>query len=206
MDTSKAEALPGVKARAALRRPRAGRPPGHLLRVDQRQQRLARPDVLPQHQGPQDPRLHGPLGGRRSGRGGGGRERGHRRRGAPTWWRSSGRQLPFVLDQYEAIKPEAPVIHPGHQARPTTSSPPTSSAAGTCSSTRATLWPPWPRPTWWSRPPASITGRTTPLSIPRGCLVTWEGDKLTCWNNYYAPDQTRMYISQMTGLPLKRSG
>ena len=38
----------------------------------------------------------------------------------------------------------------------------------------------------------------------RGCLVRWKGDKLTCWTNLYQADQTRMHIAQMLDLPLNK--
>jgi CO/xanthine dehydrogenase Mo-binding subunit len=38
----------------------------------------------------------------------------------------------------------------------------------------------------------------------RGCLVRWEGDKLTCWTNLYQADQTRMHIAEMLDLPLNK--
>jgi CO/xanthine dehydrogenase Mo-binding subunit/NADPH-dependent glutamate synthase beta subunit-like oxidoreductase/CO/xanthine dehydrogenase FAD-binding subunit len=38
----------------------------------------------------------------------------------------------------------------------------------------------------------------------RGCLVTWKGDKLTCWTNLYQADQTRMHIAEMLELPLNK--
>ncbi len=38
----------------------------------------------------------------------------------------------------------------------------------------------------------------------RGCLVRWEGGKLTCWTNLYQADQTRMHIAEMLDLPLNK--
>gem|GEM_PF-56227 len=38
----------------------------------------------------------------------------------------------------------------------------------------------------------------------RGCLVTWPGDRLTCWTNVYQADQTRMHIAEMLDLPLNK--
>lgn len=37
-----------------------------------------------------------------------------------------------------------------------------------------------------------------------GCLIHWDGDQLTCWTNAYQGDQTRLHIAQMLGLPLHR--
>ena len=38
----------------------------------------------------------------------------------------------------------------------------------------------------------------------RGCLVRWDGDKLTCWTNLYQADQTRMYFAEMLDLPAQQ--
>ena len=38
----------------------------------------------------------------------------------------------------------------------------------------------------------------------RGCLVRWQGGKLTCWTNLYQADQTRMHIAEMLDLPLSK--
>ena len=38
----------------------------------------------------------------------------------------------------------------------------------------------------------------------RGCLVRWQGGKLTCWTNLYQADQTRMHIAEMLDLPLNK--
>lgn len=38
----------------------------------------------------------------------------------------------------------------------------------------------------------------------RGCLMEWKNDRLTCWTNYYQADQTRMHISQMLEIPLHK--
>ncbi len=38
----------------------------------------------------------------------------------------------------------------------------------------------------------------------RGCLVRWQGGRLTCWTNLYQADQTRMSIAEMLGLPLNK--
>ena len=37
-----------------------------------------------------------------------------------------------------------------------------------------------------------------------GCLIDWDGDQLTCWTNAYQGDQTRLHIAQMLGLPLHK--
>ena len=39
---------------------------------------------------------------------------------------------------------------------------------------------------------------------PRCCAVDWSADKLTCWTNFYQADQTRMHIAEMLGLRLNQ--
>ena len=58
--------------------------------------------------------------------------------------------------------------------------------------------------TWWSRSTAHYHRADHSALDTRGCLMQWKNDKLTCWTNYYAADQTRMHISQMLGLPLNK--
>ena len=38
----------------------------------------------------------------------------------------------------------------------------------------------------------------------RGCLIRWQGGRLTCWTNLYQADQTRMHIAEMLDLPLNK--
>jgi CO/xanthine dehydrogenase Mo-binding subunit len=113
-------------------------------------------------------------------------------------------KLPFVLNQYESVLPEAPVIHT--EINPNGNVLPTHEFSG--------------GDVFIER--GDVTGVMSGADVvvveatcqynrsdhscldTRGCLVHWEGDMLTCWNNYYAPDQTRMYLSQMTGLPLSK--
>lgn len=38
----------------------------------------------------------------------------------------------------------------------------------------------------------------------RGCLLNWKDDELTCWTNLYQADQTRMFISQMLEMPTNK--
>ncbi len=111
-------------------------------------------------------------------------------------------RLPFVLDQYDSLQPEAPILHP--DINPDDNLLPVHEFSGGDVFIEK------------GDAPAALAQADVVVEATcqyhradhsaldtRGCLITWEGDKLTCWNNYYAPDQTRMYVSQMTGLPLK---
>ena len=109
-------------------------------------------------------------------------------------------RLPFVLDQYEAIQTGAPVLHP--DINDSNLLPNHEFSGGDVFIEKGDAIA--------AMAEADVTVEATcqyhradhSALDSRGCLVTWQGEKLTCWNNYYAPDQTRMYISQMTGLPL----
>ena len=38
----------------------------------------------------------------------------------------------------------------------------------------------------------------------RGCMMQWDGDRLTCWTSYYAADQPRMSLANMLEMPLNK--
>lgn len=38
----------------------------------------------------------------------------------------------------------------------------------------------------------------------RGCVINWSEDKIDVWTNHYMADQTRMFIHDFTGVPLNR--
>jgi xanthine dehydrogenase molybdenum-binding subunit len=110
-------------------------------------------------------------------------------------------RLPFVLDQYDAVRPEAPVIHPDIKATDNIL-PIHEFSGGDVFIEKGDAVAAMAEADVVVEATCQYHRADHSALDSRGCLVTWEGDKLTCWNNYYAPDQTRMYISQMTGLPL----
>ena len=125
--------------------------------------------------------------------------------------------LPFVLDYKEAMKADAPVIHP--EINP-----------------QGNILPPDPRGTMeWEGNNYMPEGIARDVFVSRGekpveevfahadavieanaiyhnpdhgcldtmgCLIAWDGDQLTCWTNAYQGDQTRVHIAQMLDLPL----
>ena len=110
-------------------------------------------------------------------------------------------KLPFVLDQYEALEPAAPVIHP--DINPDGNLLPTHEfSGGDVFIDRGDVTEAMGQADVIVEATSQYHRADHSCLDTRGCLVHWQGDALTCWNNYYAPDQTRMYISQMTGLPL----
>lgn len=111
--------------------------------------------------------------------------------------------LPFVLDQYAALAPGAPVIHP--EINPDGNVLPTHEFSGgdvfidrgNVADAMGQADVVVEATTQYHRPDHSALDT-------RGCLIHWEKDRVTCWTNYYQADQTRMYICQMFGLPLNR--
>ena len=138
LDTSKAEALPGVHCVLTYDDPEVAALPTTCCAWTSVNTASLRPDVLPEPQGPARPRP---------------RSAGWATR--PAWWwpprprrspkrpcassRSSGRSCRSCSTRTTRVSPSAPVIHP--EIKPDRQPAPraTSSAAGTSSSTRATL-------------------------------------------------------------------
>src|SRR3990172_2270364 len=112
-------------------------------------------------------------------------------------------QLPFVLDRYEAKEPGAPVLHP--EVNPNSNVLPAEEF--------------WGGDVFYDRGDVAEGMKEADAVVEveahyarsdhsaldtRGCVMRWKAGKLTCWTNYYAADQTRMHISQMLGLPMNQ--
>ena len=111
--------------------------------------------------------------------------------------------LPFVLDPYEASEAGAPLLHP--EISPESNVLPThefsggdifldkGDVTGAMSAADAIV---------------EVTARYHHADHScldtRGCLTHWHNGVLNCWTNYYAADQTRMHIAEMLKLPLNR--
>jgi len=111
--------------------------------------------------------------------------------------------LPFVLDPIEAMKLEAPIIHP--EINPDSN-----------------VFPPDPiggadvflekGDTEKDFAEADVVAEVTSTyhNASQGvldkwcCLAAWKDDRLTIWSNSFEADQTRMHISEMLGLPLNK--
>lgn len=112
-------------------------------------------------------------------------------------------ELPFVLDPREAMKSDAPVIHP--EINPSGNTlPPEDLCGPDVYCLRGDLEEAF----------ASADEIVEMSSIyhyadhgcleTRACLMSWEDDILRCWTNLYQADQTRMFIAQMLDLPLHK--
>ena len=112
-------------------------------------------------------------------------------------------QLPFVLDLWKAMEPEAPLVHP--EMNPDGN----------------VLLPhaPLTSPTFLVRGDVEQSFAESDLVVnvetsyhnpdhgcldTRGCLMQWNGDQLDCWTSYYAADQPRMSLANMLDMPLHR--
>ena len=111
--------------------------------------------------------------------------------------------LPFVLDPREALKPEAPVIHP--EISPDSNILP----EGPIDGPRILV----------DRGEVDRAFREADVTVDvkahyhnpyQGvlenwtCLAWWQGDKLTVWSNTFEADQTRMHLSEMLDLPINK--
>ncbi len=110
--------------------------------------------------------------------------------------------LPFVLDPIEAMKPEAPVIHP--EISPTNVFPADPTVGGDVFLDRGNV------EKGFAEADAIIEVTSTYHNATQAsldnwcCLADWEDDRLTVWSNSYEADQTRMHISEMLEIPLNK--
>ena len=112
-------------------------------------------------------------------------------------------QKPFVLDLWEAMEPGAPLVHPEINPEGNTFPPP----------------PPLTGPTFLERGDVEQGFAESDVQVEfetsyhnpdhgcletRGCMMQWDGDRLTCWTSYYAADQPRMSLANMLEMPLNK--
>ena len=112
-------------------------------------------------------------------------------------------EKPFVLDLWEAMEPGAPLVHPEINPDGNTFPPP----------------PPLTGPTFLERGDVEQGFAESDVQVEfetsyhnpdhgcletRGCMVQWDGDRLTCWTSYYAADQPRMSLANMLEMPLNK--
>ena len=111
--------------------------------------------------------------------------------------------LPFVLDMEQAVKPEAPLIHP-EIAPDSNILPPDSFGGPDVVIQRGDV------DRNFGEADVVIEARSRYSNPTQGvldkwcCLAEWDYDRLTVWSNSYEADQTRMYLSEMLGLPLNK--
>jgi CO/xanthine dehydrogenase Mo-binding subunit len=110
--------------------------------------------------------------------------------------------LPFVTDPLEAMKPEAPVIYPNiaaHNVLPPdpVGGPDVFLVKGDVEAAFAAADVVLEMDTNHHNP-------TQGSLDPWCCLADWQDDRLTILSNSYAADQTRMHVSQMLELPIHK--
>ena len=111
--------------------------------------------------------------------------------------------LPFVLEPVDSMKPGAPLIHP--EINPTGNIQPPSPDMNS-----HTFIDVGDAETALAEADAVVEVNTEYNNSDqgclgtRGCLMQWEGDKLTVWTSYYQADQTRMHITQMLNMPMHK--
>ena len=111
--------------------------------------------------------------------------------------------LPFVLDPVAALAAGAPIIHPeinpnGNQL------PPSPGTASEVFLDRGDVERALAEADVVIEACSDYHNADHGCLGTRGCLMQWEGDKLTCWTSYYQADQTRMHLTQMLNLPLHK--
>ena len=112
-------------------------------------------------------------------------------------------ELPFVLDRHEAMQADAPVIHP--EVNPSGNVLPADEFSGPdVYFDKGDVDEGFEQADAVVEVEAHYARSDHSALDSRGCLMQWKNAKLTCWTNYYAADQTRMHISTMLKLPMNR--
>lgn len=112
--------------------------------------------------------------------------------------------LPFVLDAIEAMKPDAPIIHP--EIRPDSNVFPPAPIGGPAD----VFIEKGDTEKGFTEADIVIEVTSTHHNASQAafdnwcCLAAWNDDKLTIWSNSYEADQTRMHISEMLEIPLNK--
>jgi len=111
--------------------------------------------------------------------------------------------LPFVLDLEEAMKPGAPIIHP--EIVPDSNVlPPDPSGGPDVVVERGDVEREFAKADVVVEARTRYHNPTHALMENWCCLVEWNDDKLTVWSNAYEAHQTSMHFSEMLGVPLNK--
>ena len=111
-------------------------------------------------------------------------------------------RLPFVLDPLEAMKSGAPVLHPGIAERNVL--PPDPIGGPDVFLRKGDVERGFAAADVVLEMDTSHHNPTQGSLDPWCCVVEWEHDQLTVFSNSYAADQTRMHVSQMLELPIHK--
>ena len=111
-------------------------------------------------------------------------------------------QLPFVLDPLEAMQPDAPVLHPHIAAHNVL--PPDPIGGPDVFLSKGDVDQGFAAADVVIEMDTSHHNPTQGSLDPWCCVAEWERDQLTVFSNSYATDQTRMHISQMLEMPIQK--
>jgi xanthine dehydrogenase molybdenum-binding subunit len=111
--------------------------------------------------------------------------------------------LPFVLDPAAALEPGAPIIHP--EINPNSNQlPPSPGTTSEVFINHGDVEQALAEADVVIEAQSDYHNADHGCLGTRGCLMQWDGDKLTCWTSHYQADQTRMHLTQMLDLPLHK--
>jgi len=109
---------------------------------------------------------------------------------------------PFILDPIDAMKKDAPLVHPDIQKTNVLAPDPT--GGPDVFEDRGDV------DAGFKNAEFIVEGQSTFHNATQGsmdnwcCLMQWKSEQLTVWSNHYAADQLRMHIKEMLGLPLHK--
>ena len=110
--------------------------------------------------------------------------------------------LPFVLDPIEAMQPGAPLVHP--EIAPTNVLPADPVGGPDVYFEKGDVDDAFARAAVVAEATCTYHNANQGALENWCCLAQWDHDRLTIWSNSYEPDQTRMHVSQMLGMPLHK--
>jgi CO/xanthine dehydrogenase Mo-binding subunit len=112
-------------------------------------------------------------------------------------------ERPFVLDMWEALEPDAPILHP--EIDPSSNQfPPHEPATSPVFLDRGDVDKGFAEADVVAEIETSYHNPDHGCLDTRGCIMQWDGDDLTCWTSFYQADQTRMSLATMLDIPLHR--
>jgi len=109
---------------------------------------------------------------------------------------------PFILDPIDAMKKDAPLVHPDIQKTNVLAPDPT--GGPDVFEDRGDV------DAGFKNAEFIVEGQSTFHNATQGsmdnwcCLMQWKSEQLPVWSNHYAADQLRMHIKEMLGLPLHK--
>jgi xanthine dehydrogenase molybdenum-binding subunit len=110
--------------------------------------------------------------------------------------------LPFVLDPLKALEPDSPVIHPEICAGNVLPGDPV--GGPDVFMNKGDVEKGFAEADVVIDMDTSHDNPTQGALDPWCCMAKWEGDRLTIVSNSYSADQTRMHVSQMLELPINK--